>query len=126
MSSSTPRGKLFEQMNVLRTQQNVPTARSEQPSSSASEIDNSDDNNLPLVHKGRVASITRMATTLAVQQSRLRDNIQKMRLGPKNISPAGKFSRPLPSICKVGTADKNSKRKKPNSKKGDCKRTTFQ
>ena len=115
MSSSTPRGKSFERMNVLRTQQNVPTARSEQPISSAFETDNSDDN----THKGHIASITRMATTRAAQQSQLQGNVQKTRLGLKHISPAGKFSRPLPSIRKVETADKNSKKKKSNSKKGD-------
>jgi hypothetical protein len=40
-------------------------------------------------------------------------------LGSKHISPAGKFSRPLPSIHKGRTADKNSKKKTSNSKKGD-------
>ena len=66
---STPRGKSFERMNALRTQHNVPTAHSKQPSSSASETDNSDDDNLPLARKGRVASITQMARTHAAQQS---------------------------------------------------------
>jgi hypothetical protein len=117
---STPRGKSFERMNALRTQHNVPTAHSNQPSSSASsETDNSDDDNLPLARKERVASITQMARTRAAQQSRLRGNAQKTRLSPKQKSTAGKFLRPLPSIRKVGTADKNSKKKKSNSKKGD-------
>ncbi len=69
-------------MNALHvcSQQNALHARSQQRSSSASETDDSDDNNLPLPHKGRVASITRMATTRAVQQSRLRGNVQKSQL----------------------------------------------
>ena len=113
---STPRGKSFEQMNAQRTQHNVPTAHSNQPSSSASsETDNSDDDNLPLARKERVASITQMARTRAAQQSRLRGNAQKTRLSPKQKLTAGKFLRPLPSIRKVGTTDKNSKKKKSNS-----------
>jgi hypothetical protein len=112
MSSSTPRGKSFERMKTLHV-------HSQQHSSSASETDDSDDDNLPLAHKGRIASITRTATTRAVQQSRLRGKVQKSRLEPNNNPPGSKFLRPLPSIHKGGTTDKNNKKNKSNSKKRD-------
>ncbi len=125
MSSSTPRGKPLERVNALH-------ALSQQRSSSSSKTDDSEDNNLPLANKGRVALIMRMVITRAAQQSRHRGNVQKswsgansvsatttVKINRSNIPPGGKFSRPLPSIRKGRTSDKSNKKNKLNSKKGD-------
>jgi hypothetical protein len=98
-------------------------ARSQQPDdSSYSETDDSEDDNLPLANKGRVALITRMAITIAAQQSRHRGNVPKsrseangvsatrtMKTSRSNIPPGGKCSRPLPLMRKgAGISDKSN------------------
>ncbi len=129
MSSTTPRGKLLERMNALHHAQTEQTeqrnscssrnAHSQQDDSSYSATDDSDDDNLPLATKGRVALITRMAITRAMQQSRPRGNVQtSSRLRANKIPPGSKFSRPLPSIRKGGTSDKTNKKKKKTVKRG--------
>ena len=126
MSSSTPRGKSLERMNALhhaQTEQRSYSSSqnaSQQDNSSYSAMDDSDDDNLPLASKGRVALITRMAITRATQQSRPRGNVQtSSRSRANKIPPGSKFSRPLPSIRKGGTSDKTNNKKKTNSKKRD-------
>ena len=127
MLSSTPRGKSLERMNALHAR-----ARSQQGNSNYSESDDSEDDNLPLANKGRVALITRMAITRAVQQSRHRGNVPKSQSGANsvsatrtvktsrsNIPPGGKFLSPLSSIRKGGTSDKSNEKNKSNSKKRD-------
>jgi hypothetical protein len=126
MSSTTPRGKSLERMNALhhaQTQQRSSTsslhAPSQQGDSSYSKTDDSDDDNLPLASKGRIALITRMAITRATQQSRPRGNVQTSRSRANKIPPGSKFLRPLPSLRKGGTSDKSNNKKKTNSKKRD-------
>ena len=125
MSSTTPRGKLLERMNALhhaQTEQRSSTSSRnayQQDNSSYSATDDSDDNNLPIASKGRVALITRMAITRVTQQSRPRGNVQtSSRLRANKIPPGSKFSRPLPSIRKGGTSDKTNNKKKKTVKRG--------
>jgi hypothetical protein len=95
-------------------------AHSQQDDSSYSATDDSDDDNLPLATKGRVALITRMAITRAMQQSRPRGNVPtSSRSRANKIERGSKFSRPLPAIRKGGTSDKSKNNKKTNSKKRD-------
>jgi len=125
MSSSTPRGKSLERMNALHhaqtEQRSYSSLRnaSQQDDSSYSATDDSDDDNLPLASKERVALITRMAITRATQQSRPRGNIPTSSCSRANkITPGSKFSRPLPSIRKGGMSDKTNNKKKQTSKRG--------
>ena len=119
MSSSTPRGKSLQRMNALhraqteqRSYSSLPNA-SQQDDSSYSATDDSDDDNLPLATKGRVALITRMAITRAMQQSRPRGNVPtSSRSSANKIERGSKFSRPLPAIRKGGTSDKTKNKKK--------------